>query len=109
MENFEYSNLKVEKLDLEKRLRLKGLKIDRWSYVIFKIDLKYEVDHSYVTIYNINHGTKNNNNSKDNFKELNVFSGYYSPEKANDHRIWSLLSFVLCGLIFMIILGTLFV
>lgn len=56
------------------RLRFTGINIPRWSYIIFKVRLKYRVDHSFVTIYEIK-----------NSQELQRYSGYYSPKKIHMH------------------------
>jgi hypothetical protein len=109
LDGLNYKSLDLEKLPDKTRFRLKGVRIPRWSYIVFKIDLKHEVDHSFIKIFNMHRSNVNLNNSVDPFGELQAFSGWYSPAKANDHRIWSGLTFVLCGLIFAIILGTLFV
>ena len=71
--NSMYETINYQKLShevIKNGFRLTGIKIPRWSYIIFKIRLKYRVDHSFVTIYEI----------KDQ-KQIQKYSGYYSPKK----------------------------
>ena len=101
--NSMYETINYQKLShevIKNGFRLTGIKIPRWSYIIFKIRLKYRVDHSFVTIYEI----------KDQ-KQIQKYSGYYSPKKMHiaDNSPLSIIIYILCGLIIFVIIGTIWI